>query len=197
MSKLQTFQSFYSLHKPPHPYWFPLLSSYAFCGQIFENIFFFLDLLVQKLFFDKNHWFQLLSNNNNWIISLLLISVTLHSLSASLSTIPSCLLLAKKLWFLMKTLLLLLAKSPYARKICFLVCFLSFFRVFLFCFCCLVYWDHYNKYAGYDSLKPRKMYWPSHPKQRIYEVSLLGVRKPCSLLHKFLRSVCFSLHVSC
>ena len=133
-SKLQTFQSFYSLHKPPHPYWFPLLSSYAFCGQIFENIFFFLDLLVQKLFFDKNHWFQLLSTNNNWIISLLLISVTLHSLSASLSTIPSCLLLAKKLWFSMKTLLLLLTKSPYARKICFLVCFLSFFRFFFFVF---------------------------------------------------------------
>ena len=150
MSKLQTFQSSYSLHKPPHPYWFTLLSSYEFCAQIVENIFFFSG--------SSWHWFQLLCTNNNWIISLLLISVTLDSLSASLSTIPSCLLLAKKLCFSMKTLLLLLTKSPYARKFCFLVCFLSFVFCFFFRFCCWVYWDHYNKFAGYDSLKPRKMY---------------------------------------
>ena len=132
MSKRQTFQSSYSLRKPPHPYCFTLLSSYEFCGQVFKKIFFFLDLLVQKLFFDKNHWFQLLSTNSDWIISLLLISITLHSPSSSLSTIPSCLLLAKKLWFSMKALLLLLTKSPHARKFCFLVCFLSLFHCFLF-----------------------------------------------------------------
>ena len=80
MNKLfQTFQSPYSLHKPPHPYCFTLPSSHEFCGQIFENIFFSLDLLVQKLFFDKNHWFQLLSTKNDWIVSLFLISITLHS----------------------------------------------------------------------------------------------------------------------
>ena len=79
MNKLfQTFQSPYSLHKPPHPYCFTLPSSHEFCGQIFENIFFSLDLLVQKLFFDKNHWFQLLSTKNDWIVSLFLISITLH-----------------------------------------------------------------------------------------------------------------------
>ena len=161
MSKLQTFQSFCSLHKPPHPYWFPLLSSYAFCGQIFENIFFFLDLLVQKLFFDKNHWFQLLSTNNNWIISLLLISVTLHSLSASLSTISSCLLLAKNFGFRWK-LYCYSSPSHFTQKnfVSWFAFCLSFgvFFFFFFCFFCLVYWDHYNKYAGYDSLKPRKMY---------------------------------------
>ena len=124
MSKLfQTFQSPHSLHKPPHPYCFTLPSSHEFCGQIFENIFFSLDLLVQKIFFDKNHWFQLLSPKNDW-------------------TIPSCLLLAKRLWLSMKTLLLLLTKSHYSRKFCFSVCFRSFFCFFLFCF--LTYWDHYE-----------------------------------------------------
>ena len=141
MSKLfLTFQSPHSLHKPPHPYCFTLPSSHEFCGQIFENIFFSLDLLVQKLFFDKNHWFQLLSTKNDWIISLFLISITLHSLSVN-PAISSCLLLAKKLWLSMKTLLLLLTKSHYARKFCFSVCFLSFFCFFRFCF--LTYWDHY------------------------------------------------------
>ena len=41
------------------------------CGQISEN-FFFLNLLMQKIFFDKNHWFQLLFTENDWIISLFL-----------------------------------------------------------------------------------------------------------------------------
>ena len=90
MSKLfQTFQSPYSLHKPPHPYCFTIPSSHEFCGQIFENIFFSLDLLVQKLFFDKNHWFQLLSTKNDWIVSLFLISITLHSLSVNHSIMSS------------------------------------------------------------------------------------------------------------
>ena len=52
-----------------------------FCGQIFKNIFFFLDLIVQKLFFNKSHWFQLLSMKNEWIILLFLILVTLYNLS--------------------------------------------------------------------------------------------------------------------
>ena len=86
-------------------------------------------------------------------ISLFLVSIILHSL---LSTIPSCLLLPKKLWLSIKALLLLLTKSPYARKFCFSVCFLSFFRFFRFCF--LAYWDHYSKFAGFDSLRSSKMY---------------------------------------
>ena len=56
----------------------------------------------------------------------------------------------------MKTLLLLLAKSPSAKKFCFLICFQSFLRFFRFRF--LAYWDHYCKFAGFDSLKPLKKY---------------------------------------
>ena len=35
------------------------------CGQISENIFFFLNFLMQKIFLDRNHWFQLLSTKND------------------------------------------------------------------------------------------------------------------------------------
>ena len=79
---------FTSFHAVSH-YLPPLSLSFEFCGQIFENIFFFLDLLVQQIFFHKNHWSQLFSTKNNSIISLSLISITLHSLSASHSIIPS------------------------------------------------------------------------------------------------------------
>ena len=37
-----------------------------------------LDPFMQKLLFDKNHWFQLLSTKNYWSISLFLISIILH-----------------------------------------------------------------------------------------------------------------------
>ena len=57
------------------------LSLNEFCGQIFENVLFFLDFLVYKIFFDKNHWFQLLTTKNDWFMLLFLISITLHSLS--------------------------------------------------------------------------------------------------------------------
>ena len=59
-------------------YYLPLSD---FCGKISENIFFFLDLIVQKLFLNKSHWFQLLATKNEWIILLFLISVTLYNLS--------------------------------------------------------------------------------------------------------------------
>ena len=52
-------------------------------------MFFFLEFIVWILFFDKNHWFQLLSTKNDWVISLLLISVTLHSLSFKHSIMSS------------------------------------------------------------------------------------------------------------
>ena len=52
----------------------------SFVCRIYENVFFFSHLLVQKLFFDKSHCFQLLSIKIDWIMSLFLISVTLHSL---------------------------------------------------------------------------------------------------------------------
>ena len=61
------------------------LSEFCDCGEISENNYFFLNLLKQKIFFDKNHWFQLLSTKIDWIISLFLISTTLHH-----SFIPPC-----------------------------------------------------------------------------------------------------------
>ena len=118
------------------------------CGQISENIFFFLNLQMLKIIFDENHWFQLLSTKSSWIILLFLISITLHSLSLGHSIMSSFCWQKKNLWLLMKTLLLLLTKSPNARKFCFLGCSLSFFR-----FRFLAYWDHYCKFARFDSLE--------------------------------------------
>ena len=129
--------SFTSPHTVSH--YLPLSK---FCGQISENIFFFLDLLVQKVFFNKNQWFWLLCTKNEGIISLFLISQLFHHIFCRRRA---------KLRLSMKTLLLL-TKSPYARKFCFWVCFLSFFH-----FCFLAYWDHYCKFAGCESLKLRML----------------------------------------
>ena len=158
MSKLcQTFQSPYSLRKTPCCFTlatYLLLSLSEFCGQIFENIFFFLDLIVQKIFFDKNHCFQLLSTKNDWIISLFLISFTLHSLSVSHSIMSSVCKKKKKkkkqsLAF-DENYIALLSKLPNVRKFCFSVWSLSFFP--FFCFRFLAYWDNYYK-TWFDSLK--------------------------------------------
>ena len=62
----------------------------------------------------------------------------------------------RKLLLSMKTLLLLLTKSPSTRKFCFSVCLLSFFCFFRFRFS--AYWDHYRKFAGFYSFKPIKKY---------------------------------------
>ena len=105
-----------------------LLSLSEFCGQIFENIFFFLDFLFQKIFFDRNHRFQLFSTKNDRIISFFLIPITLPSLSVSHSIMSSVCKKKKKQFFSMKTILLLLTKSLNTRKFCFSVCSLSFFR---------------------------------------------------------------------
>ena len=93
---VKLFNHLKSLHKPPCCFTLStFLSVREFfdpcdCGQISENIFFFLNLLVKKIFFDKDHWFQLLSTKNDWIISLFLISITLHSLSLGHSIFSFC-----------------------------------------------------------------------------------------------------------
>ena len=151
MSKLcQIFQSPYKPSQASmlfHTTYLPLseLCDPYGCGQISENIFFFLNLLMQKIFFDKNHWFQLLSTKNEH--SLFLISVALHSLSLSHFIMSSFCWQNNDLWLPMKILLLLLSKSPNTRKFCFSSCSLSFFRF-------LAYWDHYCKFARFDSVKP-------------------------------------------
>ena len=94
-------------------------------------MFYFLDLLEQKLFFEKNHWFQPLSTKNDWSISLVLILITLR-ISQPFHHV--CCWRINKLSPSMKILLLLFAKSLNARKNCFSACFLSFFHFFCFCF---------------------------------------------------------------
>ena len=98
MSKLcQTFHSSYKSSQASilfHTASFPLsecCDSYD-CGQISKKIFFFLNPVMQKICFDKNQWFQLLSAKNHLIISLFLISITLNTDIAYLLAIPSCLL---------------------------------------------------------------------------------------------------------
>ena len=116
------------------------------CGQISEDIFFFLNPLMQKNFFDKSCWFQLLSTKYNWI------SITFRSLSLGHSIISSFCYQKNNLWLSMKKKLL--TKSPNARKFCFSACSLTFFCFFRFRF--LVYWDPYCKFARFNSLKPLK-----------------------------------------
>ena len=129
MSKFcQTFQSPYSFYKPPYCFHIAFFSLSEFGGQIFENIFFFLVLLVQKIYFDKNHWFQLLSTKNEWIISLFLISVTLHNLSVSHSII-SFVCKKNKVWLSIKNYIATLHQVTQHEKILFL-CLLSDFFLF-------------------------------------------------------------------
>ena len=60
------------------------------CGQISENIFFYLNLLMQKIFFNKIHWFELLSTKNKTGSSYC--SYSQSQYIVYLSVIPSCLL---------------------------------------------------------------------------------------------------------
>ena len=90
MSKLyQTFQSPYSLHKPPYTILFH--TSYLpqwVCCQISENIFFFLNLLVQKLFFDNSSLTLQLISATFYLKSISLLLITARLLY--LSIISSC-----------------------------------------------------------------------------------------------------------
>ena len=68
---------------------------------ISENLFFFLDLFVHKLIFDKNSWFLLLSLNYS----------IMYAVGKETSKPETCYCLAS-----MKTFLLLLTKSPNTRN---------------------------------------------------------------------------------
>ena len=156
MRKLyQTFQSSYSLHKLHTVFIHLSILSQRVCSQIYGNIFFFTDLLVQEQFFYKSNWFQLLSTKNDWSISLLLIAIILLT---SQHFYLACCWQRKKLRASMKTLLLLLAKSPNARKKCFLCQRASVFLSLLFCLRFLASWAQYHKFIGLGSLKPLKKY---------------------------------------
>ena len=140
MSKLcQTFQSPYKPSQASmlfHTIYLPLSEWVLWSFWLWSNLWkhlLFLNLLVQIIFFDKNHWFQLLSTKNDWIISLFLISITLYISLYSIISSSFC-WQKNNLWLSMKILLLLLTQSPKARKFCFSVCSLSFFHFFRFRF---------------------------------------------------------------
>ena len=87
MSKLcKTFQSPYSFHKPLCCFTLPTFFSVSFVVRSSKKSFFsgFLsaDILLR-------HWLQLLSNKNEWFISLCLVLITLHSLSLRHSIMSS------------------------------------------------------------------------------------------------------------
>ena len=77
MNKIyQTFQSPYSLHKPP--YYFTLPFPQWVCSQISKNIFFLVgSSCAETSVFEIKGWFQLLSTKNGWSLPLFLISITL------------------------------------------------------------------------------------------------------------------------
>ena len=156
MSKLcQTFQSLYKPSQASmlfHTIYLPLSEWVLWSFWLWSNLWkhlLFLNLLVQIIFFDKNHWFQLLSTKNDWIISLFLISITLYRISLH-SIISSFCWQKNNLDFRWKFYCCSLTQSPKARKFCFSVCSLSFFRFFRFRF--LAYWGRYCKFARFHSL---------------------------------------------
>ena len=129
MSKLgQTFQSTYKPSQASmlfHTTYLPLSEFCNLCENLRKHHF-FLNPLMEKIIFGKDHWFYLFSTKSGWIISLFLISIILHSLSLGHSIMSSFCWQKNNLWLSMKTLLLLLTKSPNARKL-----FLGLLSVFI------------------------------------------------------------------
>ena len=146
MGKLcQTFQSPYKPLQASmlfHATCLPLseFCDHCDCGPISKNIFLFLNLLMQKILFNKKHWFQLLSTKNDWIISLFLISIILISLLA----IPSSLLsVGKKQPLTFDENFIAVPHQVTKREKVLFLFLLSVFLSFFYCFRFLAYWDHY------------------------------------------------------
>ena len=113
---------------------------------------------MEKLFFDKSHWYQLLSTKNYWSISLSLILFLLH-LSQPFDYV-CCRWRKKRTETIYGLRWTLYYPSPsYLTRENFVSpsAFCLFFTFFLFSV--LAYWDHYCKLAGFDSLRPIKKYW--------------------------------------
>ena len=125
MSKFyQTFQSPYSLHNPPY-----YLSVSEFVLKSTKTSSFFWIFFCRNSSLTKTILY-FLSTKRDWSISLFLISITLH---ISQPFHHGCCWRKNKLRVSMKTLLLIITKSPKVRKFCFSVHFLYFvFLVFLF-----------------------------------------------------------------
>ena len=153
-----TFQSPYSLHKPPQTillHTFFLSVSEFVVKNIRKHLLFSRSFCLKTLPWQKQLIpapFYLKSISSLLISATLIISQTFHHV---------CLLLAKKLASQRQAIafdenfIALLTKSPNTRKFCFFLCFLSFFRLFRFRL--LPYWDHYCKFARFDSVTPQKI----------------------------------------
>ena len=121
----QAFESPCSL--PKSPYFFTLFCSVSLRSNLQEHLLLSGSYCAHILLW-QNHWLYLLSPKNNWSMSLFLISITLY---ISQPFHQFCCWQGNKLRASMKTLLLLLIKSPNTIKFCFLT-FFCFFGVFLF-----------------------------------------------------------------
>ena len=133
MCKLcQTSQSSFSLLKPLCC--FTLSVSFVVKSQ--KNLF-FLDFLVQKIFFDISDWLQLLSNKIEWFISFFLVLIILLSLSLRHSSMSS---VGKKTSFGFRWKLYCYSSSSHLTRENFVSRFVHLFR-----FHFLVYWEHYCK----------------------------------------------------
>ena len=153
ISKLyQTFKWPCSLHKPRQTICF-ILSSLFLSVSVSE---FVVKNIRRHLLFSRSSCGETLLLQKQLIpdpfdlksISLLLISATLHYLLI----IPSCHAVGEETSepetsYLMKTLLLLLTKSPNARKFFFSPYFLSFFYFFVF-----VFWPIETTITNFQSL---------------------------------------------
>ena len=155
MSKLcQTFQSPYSLHKPPQTILFHTYLPRV-CGQISKNIFFF------WMFLWRNSSLTKTTDSYSFILKKYLNFVNLCHITLSLNHSIMCAAVGakklanqkRKILLSMKTLLLLLTKSSKSPNTCFMSFFCFFFR-----FRFLAYCDHYRKFTEFDSLKPIKKY---------------------------------------
>ena len=85
-----------------------------------------------------------------------------------------------------------LTNSPYARKFCFSVRFLTFFLSFFFRFRFLVYCDDHRKFARFVSFDFFKKYEPDHPNRGIISY---GVDWLSSLTHKFITCIYYPLYI--
>ena len=119
----QAFESPCSLHKSP--FFFTLFCSVSLRSNLQEHLLLSGSYCAHIRLW-QNHWLYLLSPKNNWSMSLFLISITLY---ISQPFHQFCCWQGNKLRASMKTLLLLLIKSPNT-----FFCFFGYFLFFVFCF---------------------------------------------------------------
>ena len=149
MSKLfQTFQSPYSLHKPPQTILFHTTLLSEFVVKYHKTSSFF------WIFQSRNSSLTKTIDSCSFLLKKYLTVVNLSNINLSLnhSIIYVCCWrrnqpTRNKLLPSMKTFLLLLIKSPNARNFCFSLCFMTLFRFFVF-----VFWPIETTTANFQGL---------------------------------------------